>query len=91
MNHVYVGKKGENSAHTKHIYCIRPNYRTVRLGFSKLLGKLLKYVSTYTNTHTKGTLKKDQRKTLSNYTYAIFSDFLYKSICCGYSFELQFK
>ena len=28
-------------------------------------------------------------KDLSNDTYAIFSDFLYKSICCGYSFELH--
>ena len=29
-------------------YRIRPNYRTVRIGFSKLLGKLVvKYDSTY--------------------------------------------
>ena len=39
-------------------YRIRPNYRTVRLGFSKLLEKLLKYVSTY----IKGTLKKRSAK-----------------------------
>ena len=26
---------------------------------------------------------------MSNDTYAIFSDFLYKNICCGYSFELH--
>ena len=31
----------------KQNYLIQPNYQTVRLGFSKLLGKLvLKYVST---------------------------------------------
>ena len=41
-------------------YHIRPNYHTVGLGFSKLLGKLVvKYVSTY----TKGALKRDQRRT----------------------------
>ena len=34
-------------------YRIQPNYRTVRLGFSKILGKLaVKYVPPY----TKGTL-----------------------------------
>ena len=63
-------------------YHIRPNYRTVCLGFSKLLGK---YVSTY----TKGTLKKDQRKICLMILMQFFSDFLYKSVCCGYSFELH--
>ena len=56
------------------------------LGFSKLLGQLeVKYVSAY----TMGTLKTRSVKDLSNDAYAIFcacfSDFLYKSICCGYS------
>ena len=41
----------EDSPSTQHfIYHIRPNYCTVRLGFSKLLGKLVvKFVLTYTN------------------------------------------
>ena len=39
-------------------YRIQPNYRTVRIGFSKMLGKLVvKYVPTY----TKGTLLKQLR------------------------------
>ena len=51
-------------------YHIQPNYRTMRSGFSKLLGKLVvKYVSTY----TKGTLKKKRSvKVLSNDAYVIF-------------------
>ena len=64
----------------------------MHLGFSKLLGKLVvKYVSTY----TKGTLKQRSVKDLSNDAYAVllfsffFSDFLDKSMCCGYSFELH--
>ena len=41
-------------------YRIRPNYRILRFGFSKLLGKfVVKYVSTFTEV----TLKKDQRRT----------------------------
>ena len=50
-----------------------------------------KYVSTY----TKGIPKQRSVKDLSNDAYAMllcflfFSDFLYKSICCGYSFELH--
>ena len=41
------------------LYRIRPNYRTVYLGFSKLQEKLMvKYISTY----TKGILKKDQER-----------------------------
>ena len=56
----------------------------MQLGFSKLLRKLVKYVSIY----TKGTLKQDQRKTCLMILMQ-FSDFLYKSICCGYSFELH--
>ena len=55
-------------------YCIRPNYRTMRLGFSKLLGKLVvKYVSTY----TMGTLIQRSAKDLSNYAYVMFLCFLF--------------
>ena len=40
-------------------YHIQPNYHTVCLGFSKILGKLVvKYVPIY----TKGTLKKKKQK-----------------------------
>ena len=43
-------------------YPIQPNYRTMHLGFSKSLGKLVvKYVSTC----TKSTLKEDQPRTLT--------------------------
>ena len=50
---------------------------------------MVKYVPTY----TKGIKKTDQQRT-SNDTYAMFScvffsDFLYKSICFWYSFELH--
>ena len=38
---------------------------------------------------TKDTLQKRSEKDLFNDDYAIFSDFLYKGICCGYSFELH--
>ena len=58
------------------------------LDFSKLLGNLVvKYVPIY----TKGTLKRISAKVLSNDVYAyfcdLFSDFLCKSTCYGYSFE----
>ena len=51
---------------------------------------MVKYVSTYTKSKLKQSLAKD----LSNDNYVMFfvfyfSDFLYKSICCGYSFELH--
>ena len=56
------------------------------LGFFKIAGKKLvvKYVSTYK-------VKQDQQM---NYLIVLtrcvfFSDFLSKSICCGYSFELH--
>ena len=68
-------------------YCIRPNYRTVRLGFSNLqdtliCGQICIYLL---RIH----YKKRSEKDLFNDDYAIFSDFLYKGICCGYSFELH--
>ena len=51
---------------------------------------MVKYVST----HTKGILKQRSVKDLSNDAYVMFSffsfsDFVYKSICCGYSFEMH--
>ena len=38
---------------------------------------------------TKDTLKKDPKKDLFDDDYVIVSDFLYKGICCGHSFELH--
>ena len=66
---------------------IRPNYRTVRLGFSNLqdtliCGQICIYLL---RIH----YKKRSVKDLFNDDYAIFSGFLYKGICCGYSFELH--
>ena len=50
---------------------------------------MVKYVSFY----TKGTFKKRSGEHIPNDAYIMFlcffSDFLYKSICCGYSFELH--
>ena len=73
-------------------YHIQPNYCTVHLSFSKLLRKLMvKNVTTC----IRGTLKKDQQKTylmmLLRFVFFLlfFSDFLYKSICYGYSLELH--
>ena len=55
-------------------YRILPNYRSMHLGFSKALGKLVvKYVSFY----TKGTLKQRSAKDLSNDAYAMFLCFLF--------------
>ena len=58
----------------------------MHLGFSKILGKLVaKYVL---RVH----FKKRSAKDLSNDAFVMFvffSEFLYKSICCGYSFELH--
>ena len=46
---------------------------------------MVKYVSTY-----KGyTIKRIQKKDLFEDDYVIVSDFLYKGICCGHSFELH--
>ena len=68
-------------------YRIRPNYRTVRLGFSKLLGTLScgKICIYLLRIH----YKKDQKKDLFDDDYVIVSHFLYKGICCGHSFELH--
>ena len=68
-------------------YRIRPNYRTVRLSFSNLqdtliCGQICIYLL---RIH----YKKRSEKDLFNDDYANFSDFLYKGICCGYSFELH--
>ena len=69
------------------IYRIRPNHRTVRLGFSKLLGTLIwgKICIYPLRIH----YKKDQKKDLFDDDYVIVSDFLYTGICCGHSFELH--
>ena len=68
-------------------YRIRPNYCTVRLGFSKLLGTLIcgKICIYLLRIH----YKKDQKKDFFDDDYVIVSDFLYKGICCGHSFELH--
>ena len=72
---------------TLYTYRIRPNYRTVRLGFSKLLGTLIfgKICICLLRIH----YKKDQKNTYLMMIMRFFSDFLYKGICCGYSFELH--
>ena len=68
-------------------YRIRPNYRIVRSCFSKLLrtlicGKICIYLL---RIH----YKKDQKRTYLMMTMPFFLIFLYKGICCGYSFELH--
>ena len=69
------------------MYRIQPNYSTVCLGFLKNAGKTCGKICTNL---TKGTLKKRSAKDLSSDAHAMFfSDFLYISICCGYSFELH--
>ena len=69
-------------------YRIRPNYRTVHLSFSKLLGTLI--CGKICINLLRIPYKKRSEKDLFDDNYAIFfSDFLYKSICCGYSFELH--
>ena len=57
------------------------------LGFSKLLetlicGKICIYL-------LRICYKKGSEKDLFDDDYEMFSDFLYKGICCGYSFELH--
>ena len=55
---------------------------------------MVKYVPTYTQGTLKKKKKKRSAKDLSTDAYAtfllffFFPDFLFKSICCGYSFEL---
>ena len=58
----------------------------MRLGFSKLLGTLSggKICIYLLRIH----YKKDQKRTFDD-DYTVFSDFLYKGICCGCSFELH--
>ena len=76
-------------------YRIQPNYRTVHLGISKLLGTLIcgKICIYLPRIH----YKKDQKRMYLMMImrvfffvfFVFFSDFLYKGICCGYSFELH--
>ena len=66
------------------------NYSTVCLGFSKLLEKTCSKMSLI-RVHFKK--KKDQQRTsckdyLMIDMWYFFSDYLYKSLCCWYSFEL---
>ena len=70
-----------------HTYRIRPNYRTVRSGFSKLLGTLScdKICIYLLRIH----YKKIRKGLTWWWLCDFFSDFLFKSICCGYSFELH--
>ena len=84
----HLPKRYKSNILTIHIlYRIRPNYRTVRLGFSKLLGTLIcgKICIYLLRIH----YKKDQKTDLFDDDYVIVSDFLYKGICCGHSFELH--
>ena len=69
-------------------YRIRPNYRTVRLDFSRLLKNLQLNIHLI-RAHLEERSAEDFMVSVFNDAYVIlFSDFLYKSICCGYSFEL---
>ena len=86
---IYISHKTplpHGPAHKNKYYRIRPNYHTVRLGFSNLqdtliCGQICIYLL---RIH----YKKDQKRTFND-DYANFSAFLYKGICCGYSFELH--
>ena len=73
----------------KQDYRIRPNYRTVRLGISKLLGTLIcgKICIYLSRIH----YKIDQKRMYLIMIMRVFLlfFFLYKGICCGYSFELH--
>ena len=61
----------------------------VRLDFSKLLNRLLVKYPPIKGSTLKERSEEDFMKSIFNDAYAIlFSDFLYKSICCGYPFEL---
>ena len=77
---------GRASKNLYYKYRIRPNYRTVRLGFSNLDTLICGQICIYLlRLH----YKKDQKRTYLMMTMRFFSDFLYKGICCGYSFELH--
>ena len=69
------------------IYGIRPNYGTVHLGFSELLGTLScgKICIYLLRVH----LKKFRKGHIWWWLCIFLSDFLYKGICGGYSFELH--
>ena len=64
-------------------YSIRPDYSTMRLGFSKLLGTLScgKICIYLLRIH----YKKYQIRTYLMMIMQFFSEFLYKGICCRYS------
>ena len=70
-----------------YLYRIRPNNRTVRLGFSKLLGTLscVKTCIDLLRVH----YKKGQKRTFDDDYAIFFPDFLHEGIYCGYSFELH--
>ena len=60
---------------------------TMSLGFSKILEKLLvKYVPPILRVHK---IKRSVKDSSNEMFLCVFSDFLFKSICCGYSFELH--
>ena len=60
----------------------------MHLSFSKALENLV-VKSTLIRVHFKETSAEDFMKSIFNDAFAILcSDFLFKSICCGYSFEL---
>ena len=74
-------------------YRIQPNYCTVRLGISKLLGTLIcgKICIYLPRIHYK---KRSEKNVFDDdyagfFCFCFFSDFLYNGICCGYSFELH--
>ena len=72
------------------VYRIRPNYRTVRLSFSKLLGTLTcdKICIYLLRIHYKK-MRKGHLMMIMRFFFPDFLYFLFKSICCGYSFELH--
>ena len=57
----------------------------MHLGFSKLLGTLIR--GKICIDLLRIPYKKDQKTTYLMMIMRFFSDFLYKCICCGYSFE----
>ena len=63
----------------RRVYRIRPNYRTVRLGFSKFLGTLscVKICIDLLRVHYKKRKKKTSEKGLFDGNNAIFPDFFF--------------